>query len=140
VRAAFLALVATLGLCTSCISYTYERDSAFEPVRESRVETLHVGESRIGDALASLGAPLYVWEGVDQAIVLAYGFHHHSGWGVRVSVPLEHTSASFSYDDAAARLEGYILVFDNDGTLRIVRGGLLRDLRNATRHPPAFVE
>lgn len=131
-----LAVLLALALCTSCVSFTYERDLEFEPVRASQVEALRVGESDIAEALSRLGAPLYVWEGVDQAIVLAYGWSTSRGWDVRVS----RSNLSFRYDDAAARLEGWVLVFDGDGKLKIARSGLLRDLRDATRRPPAPVE
>jgi hypothetical protein len=136
-RAAFLILAA---LCTSCVSGSWERRLAFEPVRTEEVAALKVGESDISEALARLGAPLYVWEGVNQAIVLAYGYQASSGWGVRVSLPLEQTSVSASYDDIAQRIEGWVLVFGQDDKLMVSRAGLLRDLRSESRQPPAYVE
>jgi hypothetical protein len=131
----FAALLA-LALCSSCVSFTYERDLAFEPVPADAVAKLRVGESDIGDALAHLGAPLYVWEGVDHAVVMAYGHGATKGWGVRLS----RSSVSFNYDDVAERIEGYLLVFGDDDKLRLVRAGLLRDLSETTRRPPALVE
>jgi len=133
VRAAILiALVA----CTSCVTGTYERDIAFEPVQDAAVAPLQVGVSDVGDALAHLGAPLYVWEGMNQSIVLAYGSRYERGWGLRAA----RTPVSFSYDNQIARLEGWILVFDANNKLQIVRKGLLRDLALEARHPPAYVE
>lgn len=126
----------TLLASTACVSGTYERDIAFEPVPDAAVEPLQVGVSDVGDALAHLGAPLYVWEGMNQTIVLAWGAKYERGWGVRAA----RNIASLSYDDQAARLEGWILVFDVDNKLQIVRKGLLRDLALEARHPPAFVE
>ncbi len=125
-----------LVLCTGCASFTYERDMTFEPVSDAAVEPLRVGESDIGDTLRTLGAPLYVWEGVKDSIVLAYGWKYDRGWGVKVSRAI----ASFRYDDQIDRLEGWILVFDSDNKLQIVRKGLLRDLANEARQPPAYVE
>jgi hypothetical protein len=130
------AILLALVLCTGCVAYTYERDLAFEPVDDARVEPLRVGESDIGETLGRLGAPLYVWEGVNESVVLAYGWNESKGWGLRVSRSL----ASISYDDTGARLEGWIFVFDADNKLKVVRKGLLRDLRAETRRPPAFVE
>jgi hypothetical protein len=128
----FLALL----LCTSCVTGTYERDVVFEPVNDAAVEPLQVGVSDVGDALAQLGAPLYVWEGTNESIVLAYGSREDRGWGVRAA----RSAASLSYDSLTARLEGWILVFGTDNKLKIVRKGLLRDLALEARHPPAFVE
>ena len=135
-----LPAVLVLGVSSGCVSFSYERELAYEPVPKADVEALRPGESDIGDALARLGAPLFVWEGVDDAVVLAYGSEDTRGWGVRVSVPLDRTSASFQFDDRAQRLEGWILVFDDAGKLQIVRAGMLRDLRAAARRPPAYTE
>lgn len=138
------ALVA-LGLCTcfvgtSCVSVAWERHCAFAPVRTEDLEALRVGETDIEAVLAKLGAPLYVWEGVGNAVVMAYGYHQNREWGVRVSIPLDQTSVSGSYDDVALRIEGWVLVFGADDKLRVSRAGLLRDLQRETRQPPAFVE
>lgn len=136
-----LAAIAALALCSACVSYKYERHSAFEPVRADKVAELAIGTSDIGDALARLGAPLYVWEGVDDAIVLAYGSDDSRQWGLNVSVPVyDQANASFKYDDTSSRLEGYILVFDRNLELKIVRAGLLRELGRTVRLRPASVE
>jgi hypothetical protein len=135
-----LAALIALGLCTSCLSFSYERNLAFEPVPTAAVEALKVGETDIGEVLARLGAPLYVWEGVGDAVVLAYGHQKNSEWGVRVSVPLDQTSISGSFDDIARRIEGWVLVFGADDKLKVSRAGLLRDLRSEGRRPPAPVE
>jgi hypothetical protein len=128
----FLALAA----CTGCASFTYERDMVFEPVSDAAVKPLEVGKSDVGDALSALGAPLYVWEGAKETVVLAYGSKYDKGWGLRVS----RSIASFSYDSQIDHLEGWILVFVVDNKLKIVRKGWLRDLANEARHPPAYVE
>lgn len=138
-RSLRLAAVALLPLLGSCVSFTYERHVVFEPVPDAAVGTLVIGESDVGTALERLGAPIYVWEGVDGAVVLGYGFENQREIGINVSVPLiDNGNASFDYDDVAKRLEGYILVFDRDLKLHIVRKGLLRDLALATRTRPSF--
>src|SRR5690348_6364822 len=108
----------------------------FEPVSDAAVEPLRVGESDIGDTLAALGAPLYVWEGANETAVLAYGWKYDHGWGVRAS----RSIVSFSYDSQIDRLEGWILVFDADNKLKIVRKGMLRDLADQARKQSAYVE
>lgn len=130
-----------LALCTSCVAYSYHRHATYEPVSEAAIKALEIGKSDIGDALSRLGAPLYVWEGVADAVVLAYGNENRREHGFKVSVPLfEQTSASFNYDDIASRLEGYVLVFDADLKLKIVRAGLLRELGKVTKRRPDTVE
>jgi len=140
IAASMLAIASTLG-STACVSFTYERHVAFEPIPDAAVSTLVIGTSTLGDALDRMGAPLYVWEGVDGAVVLGYGFENQREVGINVSVPvIDRQSASFNYDDVAKRLEGYVLVFDRDLKLHIVRRGLLRDLALATRSRPSFEE
>jgi hypothetical protein len=134
------SLVSAGFLCTGCVSVAWERHCAFEPVCTEDVEALKVGESDINETLSKLGAPLYVWEGVGNAVVLAYGHQRNKEWGVRVSIPFDQTSVSGSYDDVAARIEGWVLVFGPDDKLKVSRAGLLRDLRSEGRAPPAFVE
>lgn len=131
-----LAILAPL-LLAGCVTFKYERHLREEPVAPEALAELEIGTSTIGDVLARLGAPLYVWEGVGGAVVLAYGSEDRREVGFSVSVPLfEQTNASFDYDDVASRLEGYVLVFDAEGRLEIVRAGLLRDLGQAVRRRP----
>ena len=125
-----------LVACTGCATFTYERDTVFEPVNDDAVQALQVGKSDVGDTLAALGAPLYVWEGANESAVLAYGSKYDKGWGLRIS----RSIASFAYDSQIDRLEGWILVFDDDSKLKIMRKGMLRDLVGAARKPPAYVE
>lgn len=135
------AVAALLPFLTACVSFTYERHVVFEPVSDAAVRTLEVGVSDLGVVLDTLGAPLYVWEGVDGAIVLGYGFENQREVGFNISVPLvNRQSASLNYDDVAKRLEGYILVIDRDMKLHIVRKGLLRDLALERHMRPSFEE
>jgi hypothetical protein len=135
-----LAIVC-LPLLTGCVSFNYGRHSTFEAVSDVAIGQLEIGTSDIGQALALLGAPLYVWEGTGDSVVLAYGSEDRKGIGFGVSVPMfEQASASFNYDDESSRLEGYVLVFDADLKLELVRAGLLRELGKFVRVRPGTTE
>jgi hypothetical protein len=113
----------------------------FETVPHEAVSALEPGKSAIGDALARLGAPLYVWEGAADGIVLAYGSENRTESGVTVSVPVfDQFNASFAYDDVAANLDGYVLIFDAELKLQLVRSGSLRELSKVVRVRPSPVE
>jgi hypothetical protein len=136
-----LLALACLPLLSGCISYSYERHRTFESVSPNAVSELEIGVSDVGDVLAKLGAPLYVWEGAAEAVVLAYGSENRREHGFSVSVPLfEQANASFAYDDVAQQLDGYVLVFDADLKLEIVRVGILRELSKVVRVRPSPVE
>jgi hypothetical protein len=136
-----LGALGALVLCPGCFSFSYQRNLTFGPVAPAAVESLHPGESDLGEVLARLGAPIYVWEGKSGEVVLAYGAERERGWSFKVSVPLfERTSASLSYDDAVQKLEGFVLVFDSSLKLKILRAGLLRNLRAISARRPALVD
>src|SRR5258708_32166352 len=85
--------------CGGCIPGGYYRTQAFEPVAHARCAALEPGKSTLADALASLGAPLFVWEWKGEGAALAWGWRDMARWGFAVSVPLTNSSsASFSYD------------------------------------------
>lgn len=131
-----LAILAPL-LFAGCVTFKYERHLREEQVSPEALGELEIGTSTIADVLARLGAPLFVWEGVGDAVVLAYGSEDRREVGFSVSVPLfDSANASFDYDDVASRLEGYVLVFDAEGRLEIVRAGLLRELGQAVKRRP----
>ncbi len=133
--------VACLPLFAGCVSFKYERHSTYEPVSTAAVDELAIGTSDLSDALAKLGAPLYVWEGVNDAVVIAYGSSNEKQLGFSISLPLfEQASASFDYDDISSKLEGFVLVFEPDLKLRIVRAGLLGELGKAFKRRPDVVE
>lgn len=130
-----------LPFLAGCVSYSYERHKTFESVSPDEISELEIGVSDVGDVLAQLGAPVYVWEGAADGIVLAYGSESSRQHGFRVSVPLfEQANASFNYDDIASELEGYVLVFDPELKLEIVRVGSLRELSKVVRVRPSPVE
>jgi hypothetical protein len=133
VNAGAPACAAALALAGgACVSATYQREIEHEPIARARVAPLVPGASDLGDCLAALGAPLYVWEYRGDEIALAWGWRRARNWGAGVSVPLgERTSASLSYDDVGAATEGWVLFFDASGTLREKRKGKLRDIAGA---------
>jgi hypothetical protein len=133
--------LAVLPLLSGCVSFTYERHLTYEPVALEAIGELEIGTSDIGDVLEHLGAPLYVWEGVNDAVVFAYGSSNQREVGFTISVPLlEQANASFNYDDVSEKLKGYVLVFEPDLTLKIVRAGLLGELGKTFKRRPDTVE
>jgi hypothetical protein len=133
-----LLVVGAACVLPGCLSFGYMRELRESPPDSARVAALEPGSAGLGDALAALGAPLYVWEAPRDGVVLAYGGLRERRWGVEVSVPVgDQGSASFAYDDGAARTVGHVLVFDGDLRLILVREGNLRDLRRefARRRP-----
>lgn len=135
-----LALAAPLVLA-SCVTFKYERHQVEERVPAAAIDELEIGTSTIGEALARLGAPLYVWEGAADEVVLAYGSENRREVGFSVSIPLfDQGNASFDYDDASSRLEGFVLVFDAQSRLTIVRAGLLHELGRSVRRRPGSDE
>jgi hypothetical protein len=85
-----------------------------------------------------------VWEHVEYgrpAAALAYGWFDVKDFGFSVSVPVaDNYSASYNYDQVDQRMRGLVLFFDEQWTLVSWRTGLLQDLTQEARRPPAFVE
>jgi hypothetical protein len=136
----FCALVLCFA-SAGCLSYRYERDLAFEPVVQTAVDSLTIESSDLGEALSKLGAPIYVWEGKDGSTLIAYGYQHERTFGFRVTAPLfRAANPYFDYGDAARRLRGYVLMFDRDFKLKLVRYGLLHDLGVPSRTRPSVSE
>lgn len=133
-----------LTLCVSCVSFAWERESRHTPISAASIARLESGRSDLGECLAELGAPLWVWEHVEggrPAAALAYGWFDERNFGVRVSVPVsENFSASFDYGQIDRRMKGLVLFFDEDWTLTSWRTGLLRDLTQEARRRPATLE
>ena len=133
-----------LPLCASCVSFTWERESRNSPISQASIARLESGRFGLDECLAELGAPLWVWEDVEDgrpAAALAYGWFDERDFGLRVSVPVtENTSASFDYDQIDSRMKGVVLFFDEDWRLTHLRKGLLRDLTREQRRRPASLE
>ncbi len=139
-----MRLLVLLPLCASCVTFSWERESRHAPVPAAAVARLQANRSGLGDCLAEFGAPLWVWEHVEHgrpAAALAYGWFDEHDFGLRVSVPVsENLSASFDYDQIDQRMRGLVLFFDEDWALTSWRTGLLRDLTQEARRPPAALE
>jgi hypothetical protein len=135
-------LIGLAGLLTGCVRAVWERELRFEPPPPGAVESLQVGRTELSDALAALGAPLWVWEYPEEGgsgAALAWGWYRDRNWGGRVSIPTNRAlSPSFSYRRLDARMRGLVLFFDPDWRLVAGREGLLIDLtRDLRRRRPS---
>jgi len=88
---------------------------------------LEPGEADLTSCLDALGAPLVVREHGAGAM-LAWGWSRESLWGLTLSVPIDATRASFTYQRATAGLEGLVLLFDEAWTLTSIREGRLAEV------------
>jgi hypothetical protein len=123
-------LVVVLALAASgCISLSWSRSRAPQPLDPRWVE-LEVGSARLEDALALLGAPLYVYEHERSGAVLVWGRGLSDDKGINLSVPVSDQggSADFDYSRVTSGLRGVMMVFDSDWRLALAREGYLHDL------------
>jgi hypothetical protein len=126
--AALLVLV-----CGGCITGGYYRQQLLSPLTQAQIGALEPGKTTLAEALALLGAPLYVWEWKGEGAALAWGWSSSARWGFAVSVPMGDTSATaFSYDDLSADLPGAVLFFGEDDVLLEAREGRLAAIRAET--------
>lgn len=125
------ALLVALA-CPGCLRVAWERQSRHTPVTSAALERLRPAEADLAACLAELGAPLWVWEHVEDgraSAVLAYGWYDQRDLGLRLSIPVYRAlSASFEYDKIDERMRGAVLFFGPDWRLTARREGLLRDL------------
>jgi hypothetical protein len=132
-----------LALCAGCVQLTWERQSRNSPLPEDELVELAAGAD-LADCLAAFGAPLWVWEHVDDgrdSAALAYGWYDERALGLRVSVPVSDSySASLDYDRIGSKMRGLVLFFDSEWKLVTWRTGLLRDLTVELDRRPADVE
>ena len=137
-----LLLTLTLLLPTGCLSAFYTRQTRFEPPPEGTLTQLAPGQSDLGQCLALLGAPLWVWEHGGSGAALAYGWLQNGDWNVSLQAPISNNaSASFTFRKIDERMRGVVLFFDEDWQLRTVRKGLLRDLTAQFRdRRPSFLD
>jgi hypothetical protein len=128
VKALFWVVVCS-SLLSGCLSVGYRRAAALEEPAPEAVSRLVEGEAELGQCLAELGAPLYVWplgdEGRDGAAIV-YGWSLRKRWAFDVSLPITRdTSASFQWAGARSGLQGLVLFFDPQWKLlRTERGSL----------------
>jgi hypothetical protein len=141
-----IRVATSAGVCacvlSGCVQFGYERVLIEKKPDADRVMAFVVGETALGDVLAALGAPLDVFEGASGAPAITYGGLRSGEWGVSVSVPVsDYGSASVSYADTTARTQGFMLIFDRNERLAIVREGNLGDLRQEfVRRRPASID
>jgi hypothetical protein len=137
VERARVALLAPLALVLpGCLTVTWSAEAQLaEPPRAAR-SALQPGESDLGQALAALGAPLFVWEEPDGGAALAWGWLAREDVGLALSLPLSRDlAASFSYADVDRDLHGLVLSFDEGWRLVRSSEGFLGDLVPARRRP-----
>ena len=121
-------------LLAGCVSVSWTRDRRHEKPPREAILALEPGRATLAERLATLGAPLYLWEYKGDGAALAWGWADVQSKGVSLSIPVyEQTSASFSYDDDRDKLRGVVLLFGPDLVLERVRKGWLRDLEGETR-------
>jgi len=120
-------------LCGGCISGGWYRQRLLTPLTHAQIAALEPGKSRLADALALLGAPLYVWEWKGDGAALAWGWSDAAHWGLALNVPVGDNSATaFSYDQLAADMPGAVLFFGPDDVLLEAREGRLSEIRAET--------
>jgi hypothetical protein len=132
-------------LMAGCVRFSWERESRFEPPEPSVIENLQAGKTDLTQALAELGAPLWVWEYPSlegQGAALAYGWYQNQDRGLRVSIPVVRgLSPSFSYGRIDRRMRGLVLFFNEDWKLAGWRKGLLQDLTTElVRRRPVYMD
>ena len=132
------ALLAGLA-ASACITGGYYRTQTNEPIARARVHALEPGKTTLDEALAHLGAPLYLWEWKGDGAALAWGWSDSAHWGFALSVPVSNSgSASFSMDDIVHDLPGVVLFFGPDDVLIEAREGKLSEIQAETsRKRPA---
>jgi len=124
----------------SCVSGSYIRFRADEPLSAEAIERLQPGVTTLEDGLRSLGAPTHVFEYRDSGMALLWSWLDTEDWGVSVSAPIsDQVSASFDMDQTDDRRQGCMLWFGPDLVLERWRLGRIGELV-ATRARPSAVE
>ncbi len=131
------ALAPLLALGCGCITGGYNRQQLFSPVAHERVHSLEPGKTTLAEALAELGAPLFVWEWKGDGAALAWGWSDAARWGLAVSVPVgdSNSATAFTWDSLASQLPGAVLLFGPDDVLQEAREGKLAEIRAETIQP-----
>lgn len=137
-----LGALALALCCESCVRVSWSRVDVCRSIAPDLHAEMAPHATTLAQCLDELGAPLFVWEVSDDEYGLAYGWDHHVGWGVNVSVPLtQEISGSFDYEDLDSELNGVVFIFDRDDRLQRKRSGFLRDLvGDNARRRPALIE
>lgn len=140
-RAWMLLGLLSCAQASSCISLSWERKLSDTPLQPERVEALALKTSTLQQCLASLGAPLHVWELSDGQFALAYGWRNNRELGIGVSLPVsQDQTANFDYDEITLHTRGYVLFFDAQLHLIERRSGMLNEIAPGARRRPSFEE
>lgn len=140
-RALALLWLLSCAQASSCISLSWERKLSETPLDTERVEALALKTSTLQQCLASLGAPLHVWELADGQFALAYGWRNNRELGIGVSLPVsQDQTANFDYDEITQHTRGYVLFFDAQLRLIERRAGMLNEIAPGARRRPSFEE
>jgi hypothetical protein len=122
-----LAALAAFG-ASSCFSFNWKRATAEEQLPRGAFDALAPGDD-LAQCLATLGAPLEVWEYRVDGLAIAYGWLDQDSKGFGITLPISRGAhASFNYDDSSRDVPGAVLFFDASWKLVSVRRGMLRDL------------
>jgi len=115
-------------LAPGCLRVTWQRETRFAPPPAGAIGAAEQGGG-LSATLATLGAPLWVWEHEQDGVALAYGWRQSRSWNFNLSIPISNdASASFDYTDVDREMTGVVFFFDRDLSLQEVRRGRLRDL------------
>ena len=130
-------LVLLAPLLTGCLSGEYLSQRTYqEPPPHFQLKP---GEADLRTCLASLGAPLYVRENGDGAL-LAWGWAEEQRWGLTLSVPIDSRRGSVTYRRGDEGFQGLVLLFDAGWTLTSIREGRLADVLPSSQSRAQLVE
>lgn len=132
-----LAAVLLALVSGACVSVSWTRSTNAVALDPGWVE-LEPGTATLEDALAVLGAPLYVHEYEVNGLLVAWGRYREDVKGIRVTIPLQDSGPSpdVDYRAGSSGLRGVMMVFDPQYRLVSVREGLLIDLHDDRYDPP----
>jgi len=146
VRRVPVSLALALGVLplVAGVRLQWSRVTRYEPLPPALDASLVPGRTELDACLATLGAPLWVFElpveGSGGAM-LAWGWYEQSDFGFRASYSFDRgVTASFDWQQVEAGMEGLVAVFDEDWTLVSLDRGLLRDLVTEDRRPRPTVQ
>jgi len=114
-------------LLAGCVTVRFDRRRAFEPIADEILDDLRARRADLGTCLATLGAPVLVYEQPDDGMAIAYAWLDHFGWGIDVSVSFRGVSVSGDYDADLRKVQGAVLFFDRDLHLVELERGWIRD-------------
>ncbi len=123
---AALSLLA-LPFAASCVDGDYNRARVYKEPPFEAVEALTPGETDLGTALDSLGAPVFVIE-IGLGLALAWGWQDTTDWNIEVSAPIGDAQGNLSFTSTDTTTRGLVLFFNEDWKLTSIRRGFLSEL------------